>query len=469
MSPAWARSLPALGPGISYTPAVEPLLWERPELFPVVEFEPQTTWIKVYGAESSYRADEQAIENLRRLPGRKLVHSVGAPVGGSVRPESAQLKLLGATIEALDAPWMSDHLSFNQTPEFNTGFFLPPRQTVEGVRIARRNIMDLQQALPVPVAVETGVSYLRTREDEWPDGEYTARVVEAADCGLLLDLHNIYTNARNGRQSVEEFLEQIPLDRVWEVHLAGGMEMEGFWLDAHSGAIPDELYVLATKLIPKLPNVKAIIFEIYPSFVPAFGLDRVRQEIDRLHELWSLRRSPEENKSLSPAEWERSLGEITVGRVPPGQLGSELARDRGAHLVEGLVHEFRASTITRSLGLTTRLLLLALGSASTRTLLNGFWAGTPPLMFESDEAEAFGHYLESLDLRVPFLAPVLAFERATIASLIDGRTRVVPFNVEPVPLLRALAEGRLPDAPLQMGDFEVEVTGDEPELPLASA
>lgn len=61
------------------------------------------------------------------------------------------------------------------------------------------------------------------------------RVVESADCGLLLDLHDLFANALNGRQSLDEFLDLAPLDRVWEVHLAGGMEVDGFWLDAHSG------------------------------------------------------------------------------------------------------------------------------------------------------------------------------------------------------------------------------------------
>ena len=141
------------------------------------------------------------------------------------------------------------------------------------------------------MVVETGVNYLRPRSDELRDGNFVRRVSEAADCGLLLDLHNVFTNALNGRQPLDAFLDDLPLERVWEVHLAGGMELDGFWLDAHSGAIPDALYSVAEQLIPRLPNLGAIIFEIFPSFVPVVGLDLVEEQIHRLHALWR-RRAP---------------------------------------------------------------------------------------------------------------------------------------------------------------------------------
>jgi len=64
---------------------------------------------------------------------------------------------------------------------------------------------------------------------------------------------------------------------------------------------------------------------------------------------------------------------------------------------------------------------------------------------------SFGEYLNQLGLKVPRLVAVLQFERAGLATLVDGQARVVPFEFEPLPLLRALAEGRLPDEPGQTG------------------
>ncbi len=135
-----------------------------------------------------------------------------------------------------------------------------------------------------------------------------------------------------------------------------------------------------------------------------------------------------------------------------------LARDRAVPLVEGLIHEFRGSMIVETLPLTARLLMLALGTRVSRVVFEDYWAKTPPQMYASLEAEAFGRYLEQLDLKVPQLMAVLSFERAVLATLVDGRTRIVHFDFEPLPLLRALAEGRLPDGVGRAGLFEIEVT-----------
>jgi uncharacterized protein len=469
-----SAELPALGVGITYSSAIEPLLERYPELFPVLEVEPQTTWIKIPGASQPYRVNREVLEHLGRLPGRKIIHSVGTPVGGTVRPEPAQLERLRETIAYFGSPWASDHLSFNQTAEFATGFFLPPRQTLQGLETVTASIRALQAALPVPIAVETGVSYLRPLPDELPDGDFVGRVVESADCGLLLDLHNVYCNSVNGRQPLDEYLCQLPLERVWEIHLAGGMERDGFWLDAHCGAIPDAVYAVAEKLIPRLPNLKAIIFEIFPSFVPVVGLELVREQVERLHALWSLRTSkrerppaptrlqlePETRESTPPAAWERALGRIVIGRRADDELGREFERDPGVRIVEELIHEFRASMIVGVLRLTLRLLMLALGPAAFRTILSDYWSKTPPQMYASVEAEAFARYLAALDLKVPHLANLLDFERAATATLTDGEARVVQFDFEPLPLLRALAEGRLPTELGQPGEYEIEVTPD---------
>jgi uncharacterized protein (UPF0276 family) len=486
-----------LGVGITYSSAIEPLLERYLPLVDVLEIEPQTTWLHVPGHVQPYRPSEQVLDHLAALPVRKLVHSVGTPVGGTIRPEPAQLTLLRRTIAQLGAPWASDHLSFNATPEFKTGFFLPPRQTAESVLAIAASISDLKAGLGVPIAVETGVNYLRPRSDEMGDGQFVRAVVEEADCGLLLDLHNAFANALNGRQALDDFLANLPLERVWEVHVAGGMEMDGFWLDAHSGAIPESLVRAMRQLLPRLPHLRAIIFEVFPAFVPRVGIETLRGQLEILHELWTYRGVPESaprahrplsspvtilasaraapaqvmeeetcvgDAGLTQQAWEQALGSLVVGRVGDEQPGQELAQDPGVALVIKLVNEFRASMLVNVLRLTIRFLILALGEAVLRALLADFWARTPPQQFATTEAEAFATYLENLDLQVPKLAGVLAYERAVLATIMDGTAHSVIFESDPIPLLRALAEGRLPEVDSQPGRFEIEVTPDGPQL-----
>lgn len=475
---ALRRPLPdfgPIGPGATYSPELDELIARRPDLFPAVELEPQSHWIPTGDQSRPFRQDPRVIERLLAHPGRTLIHSVAAPVAGTVPPSQAQIDLLARVAAAVRAPYLSEHLSLNETADSHTGFFLPPRQTAAGAAIAERNIGLLRDGVGLPVAIENGVSYLKLRADEWLDSEFLATVATEADCGILLDLHNIYTNARNGREHVAEFLSRLPLDRVWELHLAGGMEVDGFYLDAHSGAIPAELREIARDLVPKLPNLKAVIFEMFPSFLDEAGLAVAEAQMEELHEIWalrgggvapapSLRPMPLEtgHPAISPEEWERTLGALVTGvdRRPPDLPIDELRSDPGVALVQGLIHEFRGSQVVRVLPLTARFLMLSIGPQAFRGLLAGFWRKVPPQMYGAREAEAFADYMASLNLDIPYLASLLDFERAAARTMADGTARVAVFDFEPVPLMRAVAEGRLPDAPLARGRFEIELTPD---------
>lgn len=463
--------LPALGVGAVYSAALEPLLQAHGELFDVLEIEPQTVWTLTGDEAEPYRVAEELWDHLCSLPGHKLVHSIGAPVGGTVRPSPAHLELLRESVERFEAPWASEHLAFNATPEFETGFFLPPRQTTRGVANSVAAVRDLRESLGVPIAIETPVNYLRLRDDEMPDGEFVAAVAEGADCGVLLDLHNIWANELNGRHSVSDYLSCLPLDRVWEIHLAGGFEMDGFWLDAHSGAVPEPLFELASEVVARLPSLRAINFEIFPSFIPVVGFELIREQMERLRELWLLagtnangasrqpvdrRRGPSE--SVSPVQWERALGALAIGQIPDDGVG--LADDPGIPLVTKMINEFRASMVVNVFRLTSRFLMLALGDEAFRVILGDFWSKAPPHTYASAEAREFAAYLEQLGLRVPRLLDVLRYEQAVLETLTDNETRVVSFDFDPIPLLRALAEGRLPEVPGQEMAFEIEITAD---------
>jgi hypothetical protein len=103
--------------------------------------------------------------------------------------------------------------------------------------------------------------------------------------------------------------------------------------------------------------------------------------------------------------------------------------------------------------------MLVTGAEGFQELLRGYWRGAAPALFASDEADGFARYLEDRPPPVPHLSEVLAFERSTMATLLDSRPRTVRFTCDPLPLLRALAAGRLPET-MSEGEFEVLVTPD---------
>lgn len=459
--------------GLTHSPGLEPLLAEAPGLAEVLELEPQTMWLERPGASERYHAPEEALERFAALPGRKLVHSVGLPVGGSTPLDELQLPALRRVLERLEPPYLSEHLSFNRTPDFHTGFFLPPRQTTAGVRTAAARVRRLRREAGLPVAVETGVNYLQARPDELSDGGFVAAVADAADCGILLDVHNLYANEKNGRQAVEAYLEELPLERVWELHVAGGMEVEGYWLDAHSGAMPEDLVEQTRRLLPRLPNLQAVVFEIFPSFLPSAGLETVAEQLRILKRLRdettpttgaaSRPSSPAgvATGGPSPEEWEAALGALAIEAPPPASpLADELARDPGIEIIRRLIAEFRASMLVSSARLTSRLLMLALGPDVFRAILQDYWSKHSPHAFAASEALAFLAYLEAVQLQVPRLHEIVAYEKAAIETLLDGEARVVRFGVDPLPMLRALAEGRLTEIPGAPGEYEIEITPD---------
>jgi uncharacterized protein (UPF0276 family) len=467
-------NLPELGVGLTWFSGLEPVLQANAGLVDVLEIEPQTFCRRKPNG-NTLIVDQPSLNILRQRQLPKLIHSVGFPVGGTVPPQGPDLELLRTIAQQLQVPWLSEHLSFNRTQDeagpWHTGFLLPPRQTLAGVEAAVTSIRAFSAHMPVPLAVETGVSYLRPRADELPDGEFVARVAEAADCGILLDLHNVWTNHRNGRQPIGDYLEQLPLERVWELHVAGGYSHRGFWLDAHSGAVPGALLELAARVVPRLPNLKAIIFELFPSYFPRVGPEIFRPQLEALHRLWDRRSSsaitsprvrhePQEpDAQPQPQEWEHTLASLAVHKPCSTPLAAEIHRDPGLGIIREMVEKFRGSMIVRTLRLSSRLIMLERGPAYLEQLLATFWKTHPPQPFALDEAEAFATFLRDRKPYVPFLPEVLEYDRAVIAVALDGEERSIPFGTDPLPLLRALGAGRRPTQ-ITTGNFEIRLTPD---------
>ncbi len=471
-----------LGVGLIYLEELDSLFRENNPALSVLELEPEGFWQKILPEGSNggatYLPNSEAMGRIATLPQHKLIHSVGFPVGGSMTYRDSYVGPLDAAIRKLGASWVSEHLSFNAIETGRAveqvGFLLPPRQTPAGVDTAVRGIRRLASQLPVPFAFETGVNYLQPGADEMTDGEFFASVAEVADCGILLDLHNLWANERNGRQPVAGVIDALPLDRVWEIHLAGGMMLGEYYLDAHSEAIPRPLLEIASSVLPRLANLGAVVFEIMPGYVSQVGLDRVRDQIALLNALWRLRPAQcvhVERRPAGPAavpdqasdvvEWERILGTLAVGHLygPLDGAADRLAQDGGVAIWRTLINEGRDGRIARAMRFTMTLLLRHLGSAVVHQLLRDYHASTFPDLFTSGEADRFADYLGGRLAtlpHVPFLAEVLRFEHALVRAALYGARSRVEWEVDPTELFGALEEGRVV-SPKRIPRFAMEV------------
>lgn len=469
--------LTELGVGVVYSPSLEPLIEGGGDLIQVLEIEPQPYWVKQSGQPPSYYLDERAFDRILHWPQKKIVHGVGIPVGGSLGLDEGQIAPFMESVSRLNPEWVSEHLSFLRadSPQgpYHTGFLLPPLQSLETVTMAVRNIRQFKSKLLVPFAFENAPNYLRPIPQELPDGEFLARIAEDADCGILLDMHNLWCNEINGRQPVGDVLASLPLDRVWEVHLAGGDDYRGYWLDAHSGLIPEKLIEVCFEWFPKLPNLKAIIFEIIPDYIAAKSIetDALLGQLNVLQTLWKCRGqnapddpTPRVNLGSDighgnlpmPRDWEHALGSLVNKRSPRNDLQVWLSDDPGIGVLQHLVTSVRSGMFVDLLTLSYRLMVLHLGEAPVREIMEAYWNQTLPEPFAAEETERFAGFIRDREIPVPHLNEVLAYEVASLELLKTGKETVVNFSCHPAALLEALRTGKLPDQ-LPLGRYEAVV------------
>jgi uncharacterized protein (UPF0276 family) len=427
-----------LGVGVVWWPPLDVLCREGEGLVEVIETEPETFWVPTADGHGFRSFVGEA---LRHLPQPKLLHSVGAPVGGTCLAPDGHAAALARDVAELRPEYVSEHLNLTRfrpdtkSASVSAGFMLPSVQSRAGVELAAANIRQHRAALgATPLAVETTVSYLPPAPGEWPDGDYVAAVVEAADCGILLDLHNVLCNERNGRQSVSEFCDSIPLERVWEIHLAGGESERGFYLDAHSGLVEPELMEIAAALLPRLPHLRAVTFEIMPERVAEVGLAAIARQLGRIKHLWNSRSSHSEQDVNAtdirlhtdpplndPEAWERLLGCAITGLPQPAIDDRTAEWWRSASpaldLYRELVGEARASAVASAASRTTRLLLKVFGGHGTRRILAEFWRQSPPQYTAVDEARAFFRFLSEAHTGQPGLMEAISLDAAELARV----------------------------------------------------
>jgi uncharacterized protein (UPF0276 family) len=132
-------------------------------------------------------------------------------------------------------------------------------------------------ALGVPLAIENPSSYLGWRASELPEWAFIAELCEAADVGLLLDVNNVFVSSVNHGFDPHEWLDNVPIDRVVQIHLAGHSIRDGYRLDTHDHPVCDEVWDLYAHTIRRVGSVSTLIE--WDDRLPT--LDRLVEEVQR--------------------------------------------------------------------------------------------------------------------------------------------------------------------------------------------
>ncbi|HEX9620997.1 MAG TPA: DUF692 domain-containing protein [Polyangiaceae bacterium] len=172
-------------------------------------------------------------------------HGLTLSLGASAEPDPGYLDDLRAFVRHVASPWHSDHLCFSSAGPVVLHELLPLKLCEENVERVAARVQSVGAFLGVPMAVENISFYAYAGEPEMPEAEFIGRVVDRSGCRLLLDVNNVYVNSQNHGYDPRDFIAQLPLDRVIQIHVAGHTRMsDGLIIDTHGAPVIDPVFEL---------------------------------------------------------------------------------------------------------------------------------------------------------------------------------------------------------------------------------
>jgi len=192
--------------------------------------------------------------------------------------------------------WHSEHLGFQTIAGDNDvrleiGVPLPMPATVEAVELVAERSANILKRYDVPFLLENPAHYfsdLPADPEIRDEYRFLSAFTRKSGCYLLLDLHNLYCNAVNHHFDAHDVIDSLPLDRVIEIHVAGGSWRDGFWMDAHDGRVPEPVWELLVYVLPIAPNVAGVVFELLDEHAIRLGVAAIENELKRAWQIWNL-------------------------------------------------------------------------------------------------------------------------------------------------------------------------------------
>jgi hypothetical protein len=237
-------------------------------------------------ADDYLRASRRDLDALRTLRGQTALtlHSIGIGPASAAAAEQKRIDALARLAGSVEPESWSEHLAFVRGSGVEIGHLcMPPRNeaTIEG---AAQNLARLRRAVGSAPMVENIATLIDPPGSDQNEASWLGAVLEASACPLLLDLHNVVTNARNLGYDAMGFLDALPLGCVGQIHIAGGRTLDEPGepiLDTHQHDPPDLVYALLEEVARRASQPLTVVLERdgrYPPMEMLLGqLDRARE------------------------------------------------------------------------------------------------------------------------------------------------------------------------------------------------
>jgi uncharacterized protein (UPF0276 family) len=189
-----------------------------------------------------------------------IPHGLDLSLGSAEGLDDGYVQRMAALVNRLDPPWWSEHIAFTRAGGVDIGHLAPMPFTREALDVLCRNIRRVQAQIAAPMILENITYTLQWPGADMTEAQFLTELVERTDCGLLLDITNLYTNAVNWGYDPLAFLDGIPLEKVVQFHFVGGEWQAGQLVDSHSQPTPPEVWQLMREACRRT-SVKGILLE----------------------------------------------------------------------------------------------------------------------------------------------------------------------------------------------------------------
>ena len=169
-------------------------------------------------------------------------HGVNLNLGGSDPLDYDYLNKLKNAVALYQPALISEHACFTMHHNYHFHDLMPIPYTSEAVENMAQRITIVQDLLEREILIENVSRYFSYDESELSEGEFIASVCAEANCGILLDLNNAYVNKHNLGENIDDFIVQLPIERIQEIHLAGYSVQKDFLIDTHANPVSDQVW-----------------------------------------------------------------------------------------------------------------------------------------------------------------------------------------------------------------------------------
>lgn len=284
---------PHIGVGALFNPSMYGFVDRFLHRLDYVAFIPDRGWIDK-GVGSPHRFQmlpiAKALLDKMACEAPVVLHGIGLSICSAEIFDEEYARQLMDLADYLNSPWISEHLSFTRVGtghEVNAAIPLPTPYDSEVLDLLIPRVQFFSQHRDRPFLLENNVYYVQYPGQEFSEEEFLNKLCGAGGCGVLLDLHNLYTNSVNHGFDAASYLSHLDLENVGEIHIAGGVPMMGFHTDSHTGPVLEPVWTLLEQTIPHTRNLRGITFEFHESSYGLLGESGILEQIDRVRAILS--------------------------------------------------------------------------------------------------------------------------------------------------------------------------------------